>query len=223
MVRNLLLGIRKSEEMGGVFRVGYTSFGWGQTAQLPQIYAGFGMDVAMIGKRVDSRRAPNCEFIWRAPDGSQLLANRFGEWGRQNFYFKIHETCLFGIYHEGSDWRYDWTDGGIAFHRADRQQMEQDHFRLDAPEKWHPEAVTPELIEECWQTMRESVLTDDRLMMNGCDYTASQKMFPQMLAHLNKMDSDKSRRWVHTSISKFLSRNAKTFMQPFSLHHHGRR
>ena len=37
LVRNLLLGIRRAEEFGGAFMVGYTPFGWGQTAQLAQI------------------------------------------------------------------------------------------------------------------------------------------------------------------------------------------
>ncbi|MFA6185992.1 MAG: glycosyl hydrolase-related protein [Phycisphaerae bacterium] len=204
MVRNLLWGIRKSEELGGAFKAGYTPFGWGQTSQLPQIYAGFGMDVAMVGKRVDKHRAPQCEFIWRAPDGSELLSTRFGEWGRQNFYFKIHLSSLFGIYHEGSEWKYDWSKGGAAYHRADSEQMEQDHFRLDAPKSWHPETITPELVEECWGTMAESVLENDKLMMNGCDYTAAQKMFPEMVKRLNEVDKSNNRVWVHTTMPEYI-------------------
>ncbi len=204
MVRNLLLGIRKSEQLGGAFKVGYTSFGWGQTAQLPQIYAGFGMDIALIGKRVGKHRAPKSEFLWIGPDGSKLLATRFGQLGRQNFYFKIHLSCLFGMHHEGPDWKYIWSQGGIAYHRADRAQMEQDHFRLDAPKTWYPKTITPELIEECWHTTDESVLDNDRLMMNGCDYTASQPMFPEMLERIIKTDPDTSRQWLQTTMPKFL-------------------
>jgi mannosylglycerate hydrolase len=204
LVRNLLWGMRKAQELGGAFKVGYTSFGWGQTAQLPQLYAGFGMDVAMVGKRVSKQRAPACEFIWRAPDGSELLTTRFGGLGRQNFYFKIHLSALFGLYHEGAAWRYDWAAGGIAYHRADREQMEQDHFRLDAPTQWHPETITPELIEECWRTMDESLLPHDRLMMNGCDYTAAQKMFPEMVARLKAVDPHPNRQWVHTTMPKYV-------------------
>lgn len=204
MVRNLMCGRRRAEELGGVFNVGYTSFGWGQTAQLPQIYAGFGMDVVMVGKRVDSSRAPKSEFLWRAPDGSELLTTRFGSYGRQNFYFKVHLSALFGVDHMGPDWVYDWADGGIAYHRADREQMEQDHFRLDAPAKWHPETVTPEMIEETWRTTRESMLENDRLMMNGCDYTAAQPMFPEMMKRLNQVDPDPDREWVHTTMPEYV-------------------
>ena len=82
--------------------------------------------------------------------------------------------------------------------------MEQDHFRLDAPKSWYPETINAELVEECWQTMDESVLENDRLMMNGCDYTASQKMFDKMLARINEIDPDKNRRWIHTTMSEFV-------------------
>lgn len=204
MVRNLMCGHRRAAELGGVFSVGYTSFGWGQTAQLPQIYAGFGIDVVMVGKRVDSSRAPDSEFLWRAPDGSELLTTRFGSYGRQNFYFKVHLTALFGVDHMGSDWVYDWADGGIAYHRADREQMEQDHFRIDAPTQWHPETITPKMIEETWDTTKQSVLKDDRLMMNGCDYTASQPMFPEMMKRLNEVDPDPDRQWVHTTMPEYV-------------------
>ncbi|MBP8130297.1 MAG: alpha-mannosidase [Candidatus Hydrogenedentes bacterium] len=204
MVRNLLWGHRRAAELGKVFNVGYTSFGWGQTAQLPQIYAGFGMDVAMIGKRVGKHRAPRCEFLWRGPDGSELLATRFGELGRQNFYFKVHLSALFGVDHEGPEWVYHWADGGVAFHRADPEQMEQDHARVDAPARWFPETITPEMIEAVWDTMRESVLADDRLMMNGCDYTASQPLFPEMVERLNEVDPDPNRQWVHTTMTEYV-------------------
>jgi len=204
MVRNLLWGHRRAKELGGVFNVGYTAFGWGQTAQLPQIYAGFGVDVAMIGKKVGKDRAPNCEFIWRGPDGSELLTSRFGEVGRQNFYFKVHLSALFGIDHEGPQWRYEWAKGGIAYHRADREQMEQDHERLDAPDHWYPETITPEMLKAAWETTDESVLENDRLMMNGCDYTAGQPMFTEMLERIKQVDPDPDRQWVHTTMPDFV-------------------
>ena len=204
LVRNLLLGYRGAKSLGGVFKVGYTSFGWGQTAQLPQLYAGFGIDVAMIGKRVNEVRAPDSEFIWRGPDGTELLATRFGELGRQNFYFKVHLSALFGVDHEGPGWVYDWTRGGVAYHRADPEQMEQDHFRLDEPRRWHAETITPEMADAAWATTDPSVLDDDRLMMNGCDYTASQPMFPQMVERLNEVDADPDREWVQTTMPKFV-------------------
>ncbi|MBN2309473.1 MAG: alpha-mannosidase [Candidatus Hydrogenedentes bacterium] len=204
LIRNLLHGRRAAEALGGVFNVGYTPFGWGQTAQLPQIYAGFGIDVVMMGKRVGKHRAPQSEFLWRGPDGTELLTTRFGELGRQNFYFKVHLSALFGVDHEGPEWAYDWARGGVAYHRADTEQMEQDHFRLDAPDRWYPETITPEMAEAAWATTDESVLEHDRLLMNGCDYTAGQPMFPEMLARLNEVDADPDRQWIHTTMPEFV-------------------
>ncbi|MBN1489354.1 MAG: alpha-mannosidase [Phycisphaerae bacterium] len=204
LVRNLLRGRRVSDALGGVMNIGYTPFGWGQTAQLAQLYAGFGMDVALIGKRVSKDRAPQCEFIWRGPDGCELLATRFGEMGRQNFYFHVHLSALFGTDHFGPGWRYDWADGGVAFHRADDEQMEQDPHQVDAPVKWYPEYITRDLLDRVWATMDESVLADDRIMMNGCDYTASQPMFEQMMARMNEVDADTDREWVHETLPDYV-------------------
>ena len=204
LVRNLLWGNRRAKALGRVFNVGYTSFGWGQTAQLPQIYAGFGIDVALVGKRVSPERAPNSEFLWRAPDGSQLLTTRFGALGRQNLYFKVHLSALFGVDHESPEWTYDWSKGGVAYHRADAEQTDQDHFRLDAPREWHSDQITPEMLDATWETTNDSVLDNDRLMMNGCDYTASQPMFPEMLERVNEVDPDPGRTWVHTTMPEFV-------------------
>ncbi len=202
LVRNLLLGHRQASKLGKVFNVGYTPFGWGQTAQLPQIYAGFGIDVTMVGKRVNKKRAPQSEFMWRSPDGTELLSTRFGEWGRQNFYFKIHLSALFGTFHEGPGWEYNWEKGGLAFHISNPDQFEQDHFRLDAPEQWYPEYINQEVIDETWHTTDDSIIPDHRLMMNGCDYTSGQKLFPEMLERIKKIDN-KNRKWVQASMAEF--------------------
>jgi len=204
LVRNLLIGTRKSNELGGAMMIAYTPFGWGQTAQLAQIYAGFGMDVALIGKRVNKDRAPKSEFIWRSPDGSELLATRFGEMGRQNFYFYVHLSALFGFDHFGPKWNYVWKEGRLAYHRADDEQYEQDHFWIDAPAKWYPEYLTRERLDQTWATTDDSVLENDRLMMNGCDYATGQPMFPEMLARINELDADTDREWVHETLADFV-------------------
>ena len=203
LVRNLIWGNRICKKFGDIFNVGYTSFGWGQTAQLPQIYAGFGIDTTMVGKRVRSERAPDSEFIWRAPDGTELLTTRFGILGRQNFYLGFHLSVLFGVDHKSEDWDYDYSDAYTAFHRADREKMEQDHFMLETPNKWSLDIITQELIDELWETTDASLINDHRLMMNGCDYAAYQNMMPELIDYLNKKDK-KKRTWVQTSMAEFV-------------------
>jgi mannosylglycerate hydrolase len=73
-----LRGISKADSYGAATKIGYTSFGWGQTAHLPQIYSGFGIDFVIVSKNVSVMRAPNSEFIWSSPDGTKLLATRLG-------------------------------------------------------------------------------------------------------------------------------------------------
>ena len=204
LVRNLLWGNRRCRELGAVLDAGYTSFGWGQTSQLPQLYAGFGIDTAMIGKYVGKHRAPDSEFVWRAPDGSELLATRFGEAGRSNFYFLLHLEAIEGKPFGGAGWVYKWNQGGTAYHRADRKQMEQDPFVLNAPDKWFPERITPELVEKVWQTTDGSVLENDRLMMDGCDYTNAQPLLPKIIEMVNEVDANLNRKWVHTTLPEFV-------------------
>lgn len=68
-IRNLLLGMRMSEEFGKVMRVGYIPDAFGQIAQTPQILNGFGIDTAVINRGVGNEGDRlKSEFIWRAPD-----------------------------------------------------------------------------------------------------------------------------------------------------------
>jgi mannosylglycerate hydrolase len=123
--------------------------------------------------------------------------------GRHNFFFPIHLSALFGVDHMGPGWEYDWEQGGVAYHRADRWYMEQDHFRLDAPAEWHPEYITQEVCDEAWATMDKSFMPNDRLMMNGCDYAAGQRFMPDMVARLNEVDA--KRRWVHVTMPEYIA------------------
>ncbi|AQQ72330.1 Mannosylglycerate hydrolase [Limihaloglobus sulfuriphilus] len=203
LVRNLVWGHRAAGELGGVLKVGYTSFGWGQTAQLAQIYGGFGFDTAFIGKRVSSKRAPQSEFLWRSPDGTELITSRFGGLGRQNLYLKLHMSALLGVNWETNEWKEAGLRTGIVFHQCDREQMEQDFFRIDHPREFHPEMITPQRVESLWKTMDESLLSNDRLMMNGCDYTAYQPLFHDILERIKQVDPVKGRDWQVTTLSRY--------------------
>ncbi|MEN8255404.1 MAG: glycoside hydrolase family 38 C-terminal domain-containing protein [Verrucomicrobiota bacterium] len=202
LVRNLLKGVRESKKLGKVFNVGYTPFGWGQTGQLPQIYQGFGIDTVMVGKKVGKARAPQSEFVWKAPDGSEAVTTRFGGWGRQNFYFKIHLRTLYGIDYESDDWKYNPSIGTL-YHFADSEEVEQDHFFLEKQQEPVLDVMSQEMADDAWSTMDESVLESDRLMMNGCDYTAAQESMPRILEKLNATDS-KDRLWRHETIDEYL-------------------
>ena len=206
LVRNLLWGLRYAERLGKSLKVGYTSFGWGQTAQLPQIYNGFGIDTGFIGKRVSHQRAPKTEFIWKSPDGSQMLTSRFGVWGRQNFYFFAHLGSLFGIDHLGDQWYSAWSAEKTLYHGGDNDNYEQDYFRLEAPDKFYPEKIDGDLADLIWKTTDESLIDSDRLMMNGCDYSAAQPLLAEMIERINHVDRNKPTRvWKQSTLSEFVA------------------
>lgn len=79
-VRNLLEGRRVGTELGGVSTVAYTPDSFGHPAQLPQILAGFALEPFVYwrgnGDEIDSLPA---EYVWRAPDGSEVLAHHLSE------------------------------------------------------------------------------------------------------------------------------------------------
>lgn len=79
-VRNLLEGRRVGAALGPVSRVAYTPDSFGHPAQLPQIFAGFGLGPFVYwrgnGDEIDTLPA---EWFWDAPDGSRVLAHHLGE------------------------------------------------------------------------------------------------------------------------------------------------
>lgn len=48
MIRNLMLGRKMAEELGGGMKSGYTATSYGQSSQLPQMYRGFGIENAIF-------------------------------------------------------------------------------------------------------------------------------------------------------------------------------
>ena len=105
-VRNLLLGMKQANEMGGCGRTGYTPDQFGLISQLPQILRGFDIDHCVFGRGYISffeqedgtigRRHKPSEFIWKSPDGSKVLAICMSFWynNAQRFSADIDRACL---------------------------------------------------------------------------------------------------------------------------------
>ncbi len=74
LVRNLSLGVRMAEELGGAARVGYVPDAFGHINQLPQILRGFAIHSAVFWRGMgDEAETLGDEFWWEAPDGSRVL------------------------------------------------------------------------------------------------------------------------------------------------------
>ena len=70
MVRNLMLGIQRSLEMGMVSRIGYMIDEFGHVSQLPQICRGFGIEDIVIWRGVP--KGMKSLFRWAGSDGSSI-------------------------------------------------------------------------------------------------------------------------------------------------------
>ena len=73
LVRNLRLGIRQAESLGGAMPVGYLPDMFGHIAQMPQILRLFGFDQAVVWRGVPLA-IDRTAFMWSSPDGSEVRA-----------------------------------------------------------------------------------------------------------------------------------------------------
>ena len=79
LVHNLLRGNRICHEFGvEPLRDGYVVDCFGHTAQMAQIFSGFGLVHATLGRGANRKKTP-AHFIWQAPDGTKLPAFKLAD------------------------------------------------------------------------------------------------------------------------------------------------
>lgn len=86
LIRNLLTGRRICKEWGtDPWRYGYVCDIFGHIAQMPQIFSGFGIPYALLGRGVNEHDTP-AHFRWRSPDGSECIT------------FKLQDASSYGAF-----------------------------------------------------------------------------------------------------------------------------
>ena len=200
LVRNLVKGIRYSDSLGGHLKVGYTSFGWGQPAQLPQIYAGFGMEFVIPAKRISAQRAPDSEFIWEAPDGTQVLASRMGNTLRHNFFFNGFMEIVHGMRYGIPQYALDFSNAGVIYHRSDPERSDREYVRVAHKYGYHTELLK-QAVESGWNDTDDTLVKDHRLIMFGCDFSSSLPVVTRIIDDANKVFDD--REFVHSTLEEY--------------------
>lgn len=78
-LRNLWLGRRTGRDLHiPLLKIGYIPDLFGHVSQMPQVLRGFGIDNAFVWRgRGGDAESVKQEFLWRAPDGSEVLAHWF--------------------------------------------------------------------------------------------------------------------------------------------------
>ena len=74
IVRNLYYGIERCKEFGNYMKVGYVPDSFGQSAQMPQIYNGFGIKDSLFWRGVSDDMVDVTEFNWKGSDGTVAFA-----------------------------------------------------------------------------------------------------------------------------------------------------
>lgn len=77
LIRNLLLGMSLSSDMGGTSTVGYLADTFGFIGQMPQLLRGFGIHSFVSGRFA---KTGSTEGHWVGPDGSTVLFGFLGNW-----------------------------------------------------------------------------------------------------------------------------------------------
>lgn len=78
ILRNLLYGIKDSQQFGEPMRIGYLPDSFGQSSQMPQILNGFDINRAIFWRGISERHGTDkTEFYWEGNDGSKVLTQLF--------------------------------------------------------------------------------------------------------------------------------------------------
>lgn len=208
LVRNLLRGTRLAEKFGKCTKVAYESFGWGQTAQFPQIYKQFGLDFSVVAKNVSKERAPQCEFFWEAPDGSKILATRLGEHARANFFMNAYLKIMTDLDYNSDEYEFKWGKHGFVYHRADKNGYWNDFHKLNDDEKIHEENIKA-AVDVAIEAMKAS--SDDTLLplFDGSDSTTAQPKITELVKKMNELYDDIS--FEHISLSEYAALAKDTY------------
>lgn len=173
LIRNLLIGHKVSNANGGVSKIGYSPFSWGQISQLPQIYKQFNINLIMFYRGINSIDSPKAEFLWEGADGTRMISSRFSTMPRYNFYFYIYRPA---VHNEGFyDVEYNWNKGTTPFHFADRQQQTEDYFIISPHNEYYPENLMPQ-VEKIIADQAGDFTTPHKIWMEGHDSSGPNRL-----------------------------------------------
>lgn len=208
LVRNLLRGTRLAEKMGKCTKVAYESFGWGQTAQFPQIYKQFGLDFSVVAKNVSKERAPQCEFFWEAPDGSRILATRLGEHARANFFMNAYLKITTGLDYNSDEYEFEWGRHGFVYHRADKNGYWNDFHKMNHDECIHEDAIR-DAVDVAIHAMDGSSDKELIPLFDGSDSTTAQPLITDLVKKMNEMYDDVE--FEHVTLSEYAREAMETY------------
>ncbi len=162
--------------------VGYTPASWGQTGQLPQVMANFGVRHLMFYRGI-SHHESDAEFIWEAPDGTRTPASRFALYARYNWYYLVHRVVT---QDHAFDKRYSWTERDETPMRiCDRLAGDDVAFHLLDPELRYDKSRLRHAIEAMVNAEGPHFTTPHFLAMHGHDVSVPHPLETQIIRDAN--------------------------------------
>ncbi len=182
LIRNLLFGHRMSNQYGGVSKIGYSPFSWGQISQLPQIYKDFDINLIMFYRGVNALESPKAEFLWKGADGTEMISSRFSTLPRYNFYFYVYRPVVHNEWFP--DIKQDWKEDTL-FHIADSEQVDEDYTIISPHKEYYPENIeeqTKKLIDDQY----EDFTTPHKIWMEGHDSSGPNAQTARIIRDIRK-------------------------------------
>lgn len=177
LARNLLYGHKTARAFGGVMKVGHTPFSYGQNSQMPQLYAGFGIDTVLFYHGVSHDEVAT-EFIFEGADGTRALGSQMSSGARYNFYHNVYRAAVFGK--NIADREYTWEECGLPFRRAGLD-FARDHFLLLAPRRGLDRERAVEHIRRLRESEVAASTTRHLAFMMGHDSSVPDESEPVLL------------------------------------------
>ncbi|MBI9050752.1 MAG: hypothetical protein JEZ00_15125 [Anaerolineaceae bacterium] len=86
LIRNLQIGITAANQFGQSMMIGYLPDSFGQSAQMPQILQGFGINAAVMMRGFPANEVKSSEFLWQGINGAEVFGVFLPE-GYSNFMY----------------------------------------------------------------------------------------------------------------------------------------
>lgn len=213
IVRNLLIGHQIARSFGNVLKEGYTPFGFGQCSQLPQIYAGFGIDSIWFYRGVTPNETPGYVFQWQGADGTTALCVRTT---RYNYYFGVMRPVTNGGGVLERD--FDPLSGKKVMHFCDPQRAVEHAIVTECRHQANYESVEDHLValleQEASKFPGKTVA-----LMNGMDTSMPTMADDEVLQRL-RQTIPSNWRIAHSSMPEFfeaLRQNIEGSPEPLPL------
>jgi mannosylglycerate hydrolase len=202
VIRNLLIGDRLCNQFGEPMKFGYSIFSFGQAAQLPQIYAGFGIDNIIFYKGYSSELFKKPEFIWKAPDGTKALTSKLSAFHRVNFFVHFTVPVILGGNMLLPGWKVSFDNNNKVNHPIDAQFYTQHAKELEPDIRIRNDKIR-KAIDDLMEEVSVSKAEKTFLGFDGIDFSSPLAEIPESLKMANEVAGDEVE-FVHSHINAYI-------------------